>query len=277
MESLLFAVRNNYRNRVFVHPMPAIVGRAIAPSRRIHCNKRHLWHEMVLARIFAHNGYRAVLHPHERHEFSIKEPTDQARFVVNARHQNNLKTTVARQWREVSGQELEVDPREFEGRLVEKSDANATHDGRVVYGPLSEDQILPGKVYQRLIDNTLGNEIVDLRPTFVGNTIPVVFRKRRPRGSRFYAVGSDVEIVETSSVFSEEEQSLLLRFAELAGLDFGEADVLRDNESGLIWVVDSTQGAAGPASRLGPVDRLRALGMLAAAFERMLETSATKG
>lgn len=228
---------------------------------------------MLLAKIFAYNGYRVVLDPHEAHDFSVKVPSEQAILTVNRRHRDNLKTTVARQWREASGQELDVDPRNHPGLIVEKSDANATHDGRIVRGPLREAEIIQGKVYQRLIDNTAGDEVVDLRVTFHGNSVPIVYKKRRPVSSRFSNTNSGVEIAEPAAVFSDAELSKLLRFAELAGLDFGEADVLRDNESGMIWVVDSTQGPAGPPNGLSDRDKREAVERLSAAFDRMLENA----
>ena len=229
---------------------------------------------MLLGKIFAYNGYKIILNSNERHDFSIKLPSNQSKFVVNLRHSGNQKVLVSRIWREVSGRDLEIDATKYNGLIVEKSNANATHDGRVIQGPLSGSQLVKGKVYQRLIDNTEGNEVIDLRVTFHGNKIPLVYRKRRPISSRFSNTNSGVDIVEPSSCFSGSELSMLLRFAEIAGLDFGEADVLRDNESGLIWLVDSTQGPAGPPNGLIQAAALDALRRLSTAFDQMLENAA---
>jgi hypothetical protein len=228
---------------------------------------------MLLSKIFARNNYRAILDPLQDHEFSVHVSSSTARFIVNSRHKGNGKTRVARAWREASGQQIEVDPTIYEGLIVEKSNANATHDGRILEGPIGPDGMVPGKVYQMLIDNSSGSDVVDLRVTFHGDSIPLVYIKKRPITSRFSNDNTGVEIVESNTVFDESEQKTLLRFAHLAGLDFGEADVLRDNRSGLIWVVDSTNGPSGPPNGLSPSSKKLAVERLSAAFDRMLSSA----
>ncbi len=266
-----FTARNVIRNRQFVSAAPALVRGLVAPSRRILCTKHSLRHPMLLARIFAQNGYRTVLHRAEPHAFSVHMPSNTAEFVVNGRHVDNQKARVARLWQKASGRALEVDPTAHEGPMVEKSDDNATHDGRVLHGPVTAAEIAPGKVYQRLIDNSRGDEVVDLRVAFHGPEIPLVYVKRRPISSRFSNDNSGVEIAETDALFDAAEQRTLLDFAGRAGLDFGEADVLRDRRTGEIWVVDSTNGPAGPPNGLPHAEKRRAVRRLAAAFDRMLE------
>lgn len=273
IKSKIHTVRNAVRNRRFVASTPAVARGLIAPARRILCNPHDLRGNMLLGKIFAANGYRVVSDSRERHQFSVKQQSGMTRFNVNGRHKNNLKKTVAQQWYQAIGREVEVDPRQHHGPMVEKSDVNATHDGRIVLGPLSASEINEKKVYQRLVDNASGEEIIDLRVTFHGSELPLVYEKRRPKSTRFSNTNSSVRIVEPSAVFSDAEISELLTFADLAGLDFGEADVLRDNASGLIWVVDSTQGPAGPPNGLPPADGLVAVRRLAAAFDRMLEAA----
>jgi hypothetical protein len=48
------------------------------------------------------------------------------------------KTRVAAAFEIASGDSLSVDPLTFRGRMVEKSEANAAHDGRVIEGPMDE-------------------------------------------------------------------------------------------------------------------------------------------
>lgn len=234
---------------------------------------------MVLAKIFAENRYLAVLDPELRHDASVHVPSPAGRFVVNARHKGNEKTRVARAWERVSGVPLEVDPTRYEGPMVEKSDANATHDGRVVQGPIGPEAVAARKVYQRLIDNTDGDEVIDLRVPLLDGSIPLLYVKRRALACRFSNQNASVVIREPDEVFSIDEQSRLARFADAMGLDFCEVDVLRDNASGMIWAVDITNGPAGP--RPGPPNGLpkdearRAVVRLARTFDEMIERVAT--
>ena len=228
---------------------------------------------MVMAKIFAINGYRPVFDPDRPHDFSMRLPSPSGRPILNARWTSNQKARVAEAWAASASYDLAVDPVTYEGPMVEKSDANATHDGRVVNGPLRPSELVAGKVYQRLIDNSDGDEVIDLRAPLYAGRIPFVYAKRRPIHDRFSNKNSSVEIRETSEVFSEAEQGVLARYAWEAGLDYGEADVLRDNASGLIYVVDSTQGPSGPPNGLPPGQAREALLRLAAAFDRVVENA----
>lgn len=272
--SVFVSTKNLIRNREFVMPTPSIICGIVAPTRKFLCSAHSVRSPMILAKIFTRNKYRAILDPRFRHDFSIGIPSNTAKFVVNLHHKSNLKTTVSRAWQEASGQNLKVDPTAYRGQIVEKSNANATHDGRILNGPIQQDQIDPDKVYQRLIDNSEADEVIDLRIAFHGTSIPLVYEKRRPIEIRFSNKNSAVRILEAASVFNATEQYTLLRFANLAGLDFGEADVLRDKQTGEIWVVDSTNGPAGPPNGLSRQDARRAIDILAKAFDDMLEENA---
>ena len=63
------------------------------------------------------------------------------------------KSTLDRHHHAVFGYGVNVDPAAHKGPMLEKSEGNAVHDGREIQGPLSQDQLQPGKVYQRIIDN----------------------------------------------------------------------------------------------------------------------------
>ena len=222
---------------------------------------------MLLSKIFAVNGYRPVFDSGSPHDFSIGVRSHNGRPFLNSRHRGNQKTRVAGAWAEAAGYPLEVDPLTYDGPMVEKSDANATHDGRVVHGPIQATDVRPGKVYQALIDNTDGDEVVDLRAVLFGGRVPLVYEKRRPVSDRFSNTNTSVVIQEPSDVFSADELDALGRFAHAVGIDYGEADVLRDNASGRIYVVDSTNGPAGPPNGLSASDARTAVHRLAAAFD----------
>lgn len=153
--------------------------------------------------------------------------------TLNARCLDISKSTVDRIWREVSGRGLSLDPLTSAGPMVVKSEENAMHDGRIISGPIRERR--PGFVYQRLVDNRLGNHFVDLRTVILDGRIVLIYHKRHPEDDRF-GFSPHTWIAEPD-VISVEERDAILVLAARMGLDYGEIDVLRDAD-GAIYVVD---------------------------------------
>ncbi|MCR6032209.1 hypothetical protein GGQ22_12270 [Nocardioides sp. zg-579] len=166
------------------------------------------------------------------------------------------------------GYGLAIDPLTHAGMCVEKSDANATHDGRELLAPLGDDAVRPGRVYQRVVDNMTddGTEVVDLRPVVMGDQIVLVYRKYRPVSDRFSNVNTRTELLSSAEAFDEEERAQILTFCAAMGIDYGELDVLRDRSDGRIYVVDANPTPNGPANHLSPADHWSALDMMCAAW-----------
>ncbi|HAY05809.1 MAG TPA: hypothetical protein PKV67_12250 [Hyphomonas sp.] len=182
------------------------------------------------------------------------------------------KSRVAAAFETAAGYSLAVDPLTCKGRMVEKAEANAAHDGRVIEGPL--DEAVPGKVYQRLIDNEIpGGLVEDLRCCLVGGTPIIVFRKRRPLARRFLNENVEVLLDEPKNCYSPDEIRVIERFAAEIGLDWGGVDVLRDRETGRIYIVDANKTDMGPPVALKLGGKLRATRRMARAFA---ETFASK-
>jgi hypothetical protein len=153
--------------------------------------------------------------------------------TLNARCLDISKSTVDRLWREVSGRGLSVDPLTTSGPMVVKSEENATHDGRIITGPIRERH--PGFVYQRLVDTRVGDHFAHLRSVILDGRIVLTYHKRQPLDDRF---GSHPRTwIAKSDMFSVEEEKALLDLAARIGLDYGEIDVLRDAD-GQIYAVD---------------------------------------
>lgn len=189
--------------------------------------------------------------------------------VINRDCQSIEKSHVAAVFEQSFGYSLAVDPTTWTGPMVEKSELNGAHDGRVVQGPL--DAIRPGRVYQRVIDNTVpGDMVEDLRcPTMDGH-IPLVIRKRRKINTRFSNSNDEVECAETDDVFSAEEKAQLAAFTRAMGLDWGGLDVLRNREDGRLYVVDVNKTDMGPPVAMELDDKIKATRLLAAAFLEFL-------
>lgn len=199
--------------------------------------------------------------------FSFEDQTVGADIGGHDRAQINTacldvsKSRVAEAFSAVSGRDLSVDPSSFKGLMVVKSEGNGVHDGRIIQGPVEAE---PGQVYQRLIHNLVHEGLVeDLRCPTIGGTIPLVFIKRRETQRRFANANSEVLLKSTSEIFSEEELSLLGAFCREMSLEWGGIDVLRDRQTGEIWVVDVNKTDMGPPIALPLKDKLKATRLLA--------------
>ena len=159
------------------------------------------------------------------------------RKVFNLYCNNVTKSYTDKVFRGVFGYSSMADITKI-GFCIKKGERQAAHDGRFVPTPCDR---LRGYIYQKPIDNRISQRwIRDLRiPVFMGKA-PKIFVKDRSievtfdtgRGKK------DYKIDEISNHLYPEEFKKVMMFAENAGLEIGEIDILRDNSTGLIYVVD---------------------------------------
>ena len=194
--------------------------------------------------------------------------------AINRRCTDIGKGHVSAVFEDVFGYPIEVDPTTYEGRVVKKSDENATHDGEVIDCPIPADLVFPGYVYQKAVDNRRDDAegFYEYRvPVFRGGS-PVVYVKYRPVGARFKAFDG-AEVVAPESVFTEEERGRIAAFTEALDMEYGELDVLRDRGDGRIYVVDANKTPSGPARGFAREQSVRALHALLPAFEALVAES----
>ncbi|WP_420431481.1 hypothetical protein [Hyphobacterium sp.] len=182
------------------------------------------------------------------------------------------KTHVARIFEQTFGYEISVDPAKYVGPVVEKSEINGAHDGRVLHAPTGKAE---GRAYQRLIDNRCGeDQVADYRCVIVGREMPLLFIKKRKIGRRFTNINCEVNLVETSEAFSQEELDRLIEFAARMGLEWGALDVLRDRNDGRIYVVDVNKTNIDPPIALPLKDKLKATSRVASALQAFVRSRA---
>ena len=182
------------------------------------------------------------------------------------------KTRVAEVFEAVFGYALAIDPATHFGPAVEKGEANGAHDGRVVQCPTPA---LPGRVYQRVVDNAEGDHVVDLRTPCVGGAPVLTFIKRRPLVDRFANYNTAVSLTTPDSVFSAEELASIGRFCAAMRLDWGGLDILRDRADGRLYIVDVNKTDMPPL-RLPWLDKMRAVARLGAALNTLIKTASTR-
>ncbi|MBB35184.1 MAG: hypothetical protein CME88_07510 [Hirschia sp.] len=184
--------------------------------------------------------------------------------TVNFRCTDISKSRVSEAFETVAGYSLKVDPETYDGPMVDKSEINAAHDGRVIAGPIPREE---GRAYQRLIDNTVAGGLVeDLRTCTVNGEPVLTFIKRRPIARRFLNENCEVFLVSPQDVFTADELDVIRAFTKEIHLDWGGVDVLRDASDGRIYIVDANKTDMGPPVALPLGQKLRATRQLARAF-----------
>ena len=167
------------------------------------------------------------------------------------------KSTLDRHHHEVFGYGLNVDPTTHEGPMLEKSEGNAVHDGKEIQGPLSPDELQPGKVYQLIIDNRTDEGLFeDLRVVVIHGEVPVVYRKRKSGEVRYTNETAEVDLAGSpKTVLSEGEIDQITSLSAKMCAEFAELDVLRDRQDGRIYCVDLNPTPYGPPAGLNETDR----------------------
>ncbi len=178
------------------------------------------------------------------------------------------KSRVAAEFEAVFGYPLAVDPMTTAGPIVEKSEKNGVHDGRVVQGPLAPK---PGCVYQKLVDTADGTGACrDLRTPCAGGAPVLVWIKVKPAGRRFAIQNRRATLHAPAELFSPRELALIGDFNARMGADWGGLDILRDRHDGKIYIVDVNKTDLGPLIALSWIDKIRSMSRLAVALERLV-------
>jgi hypothetical protein len=178
------------------------------------------------------------------------------------------KSYVAAVMETAFGYPLAVDPTTHHGEAVEKGEGNGLHDGRIMACPTAR---VAGKAYQRVIKTESSDGwAYDLRTLCVGGRPVLVFVKQKPASARFSIQNTSVVVKAPEAVFSPAEIAQIMRFCAAMKLDWGGLDVLREHESGRLYVVDVNKTDTGPAVVLSWADRARATRMLADALREMV-------
>jgi len=184
------------------------------------------------------------------------------------------KDNVENAFSEAFGVSTVVEPKTYRGPIVEKSIENATHDGRIIYGPTTETR--PNCIYQRLLDNTERDFVRDIRICIVGNEIPYVIEKNRPISVRFSNLTLSARVVDVNDTLSVKEIEQTLKMARLLGIDIGELDAIRTPD-GQVYIVDANKNPYSPPAAMMNLSGLRCMYLAAHAFERQfLDSPATR-
>jgi hypothetical protein len=143
------------------------------------------------------------------------------------------KSSLGRAFEKVFCRSLALDPLMHKGLAVEKSDENATHDGRVIHCPYRP---LPGKVYQVFVD-TPENPLRQWRITVMSGVAVLAVEREMDPEDRFKSGSIDGRLVPLHHVLRPGEPELIARLCRELHLEYCELDALRNAERDL-FVVD---------------------------------------
>jgi hypothetical protein len=183
--------------------------------------------------------------------------------VLNLGCTNVSKSRVSAAYEAAFGRDLLIDPTTHTGLAVEKNEINGTKDGRAVQCPTARR---PGYAYQRLVNNTCGDFTEDIRIPVFGSRIPLVFLRYRPRSGRFSDVYTSSHVAECADLLTDVEVAQINAMCRTLGMDYGELDALRDQDNGVLYVVDANPTPYGPPNQLARTVWDRVIRDLATAF-----------
>lgn len=190
--------------------------------------------------------------------------------VINQHSDNILKTWVDDFFNEVFGYKTRINPLTFCGPAVMKSEYNARHNGSIVPCPLEKAE--PDTIYQIVINNRDADGFYeDLRIPVIGGKIPFVYRKLKADHMRFETAPEKAYVEETNNILSSEEQILVIEFARVIKLDFGEIDGLRNRDDGRLYLIDVNNTPYGPPANLAKEDVEKVLDSMANEFKCLLD------
>jgi len=189
--------------------------------------------------------------------------------TLNGKCTDISKSHVAQTFLDIFGYNLSIDPSTATGRYLEKGEENGVHDAEIHDSPRAA---VPGRVYQKLIDNRTENgTVLDYRCPTVFGDIPLVFLKERPIGKRFDNLNTRVRMADTQACFSAEELTQIKAFCAAMDLDWGGLDILRHAADNKIYIVDVNKTDMGPPLSLPIKDKLLAVKTLGQALRDSLK------
>lgn len=239
----------------------------------------------TIVAIFMRLGYFATQNPHTPHDFAMswedvtwQAPCEALKVAARAVPVVNLNCTdiskrrVENDFARVFGYSSFIDPATSTGRVVKKYDKNAS-GGFVIELPIEAGHDTDGFVFQKLLDSSQGDCMIEYRVPIVLGRIPVAYTEYKdiPR-DHIKTRKQKIELTEVDHIFSADEIKQILEFCTAIGLDFGELDIIRANDDGRIYIIDAnkTPGGFGMFNKVNwtPQQRQRAIELLATAFDQ---------
>lgn len=175
------------------------------------------------------------------------------------------KEFVAKSMESHFGYTFKIDPKSYNGYCIAKHNGNGTKSCFFLKCPINADEVFHDHCYQKIINfssETDRNTLYEIRVPIFKNIIPFTFFKTRNKGLRFTSKNRSMEIVPANAHLSEEELNSIIAYCRKIGLEYGEIDILRCDNTKQIYIIDVNNTAWWPPNKLGDIDRNISLNMM---------------
>ena len=140
--------------------------------------------------------------------------------------------------------DISIDPREHKGICVEKYDWQGGHHWHsIVECPIEPK---PGYIYQKYIDDMEGDFYIRYRVFLMDGIITHVSKRYEKHRFETFIKGEPqtvkIENIAPSDFFTDDEMADILNKCHKFGVDFGELDILIDNDKKIILDVNNVVG-----------------------------------
>lgn len=169
-----------------------------------------------------------------------------------------------------------LDPVNHKGLCVEKPNDNGVKGGHVIDCPV--DQPRSECIYQQLIDSTIDGYQHEYRVPVILGTLPIVSLVKQVPATNALDHREQLPPVpmQTTAVFSAEEQQQILDFCQILQLDCGELDIVRCRHSQKLYILDAnkTSGGYGMLNYFHwrRSDKLKVIAAMSKAFDHQLQS-----
>lgn len=193
-----------------------------------------------------------------------REESQKLRFL-NYFLVDTSKEFVSRSMEQHFGYTFKIDPKTFEGYCIAKHNGNGTKSCFFLKCPIDADEVFHDHCYQKIINWSSPkdkNTLHELRIPIFKNIIPFTFFKTRNKGLRFTSKNRSMDITPATAHLSPEECQSIITYCRKIGLEYGELDILRCDQSGKIYIIDVNNTAWWPPNKLENIERNIALNMM---------------
>jgi len=191
----------------------------------------------------------------------FKPVTDKGIKVINSKIVSNKKGYVYDVFERVFGYTIRVDPTKHIGMCLVRSEQNAIHQGKFIECPIKDWQVdreprISGtgephyRQYVKIIDTRISKALKrDFRVMIFNREPYMLFEKHMDVKAMFHVVSGEFNQIlpcyGLASKFTPDEIEKIQEFINAMELDFAEIDILRDNSTGLIYIIDVNDVCAG--------------------------------
>lgn len=202
-----------------------------------------------------------------REEQNIFKTYD-AKKVININCTDISKKNISQVFEKAFGYSLNINAKTYSGECVKKNNLNAKHDGITVQCPVENPE--EGFVYQKVINNKFNDNLVfDIRTPVLKGHIPFVYLKFKEMKDRFTNDLYKSEMASVNEYLTNDEIKKTADFSFMLGLDYGELDILRNNDDGKIYIVDVNYTPWGPPAKLDYNESSRAVLRMSDVFKNI--------